>query len=112
MYTYGVAEGRLTPSELAELVSANPARLWGLWPQKGALLPGSDADVVIYDQEPENRITADTLHTLAGYTPYEGMRIQGNVRATISRGHVVWRDGRFTGRKGQGRFVPRQSHRQ
>jgi dihydropyrimidinase len=109
MYTYGVAEGRLTPSELVELVSANPARLWGLWPQKGTLLPGSDADIVIYDQEPESRITADALHALAGYTPYEGMRIRGKVRATISRGRVVWRDGQFIGRKGQGRFVPRQS---
>jgi dihydropyrimidinase len=110
MYTYGVAEGRLTPSELVELVSANPARLWGLWPQKGTLLPGSDADIVIYDQGPESRIAADALHTRAGYTPYEGMRIQGKVKTTISRGHVVWRDGQFTARKGRGRFVPRQSY--
>jgi len=107
-YTYGVAEGRLTLPQLVELLSANPARLWGLWPRKGALLPGSDADVVVYDPQPESAITAEDLHHLAGYTPYEGMQVQGRVRVTISRGQIIYREGRFTGQKGQGRFVERK----
>jgi dihydropyrimidinase len=109
MFTYGVAEGRLTLSQLVALLSANPARLWGLWPRKGALLPGSDADAVVYDPQPEGTLHADALHHLAGYTPYEGLRVQGRIKATISRGHIVYREGRFTGRKGRGRFVARQS---
>jgi len=108
MVTYGVVEGRLTFPQLAGLVSANPARVWGLWPRKGALLPGSDADVVVYDPEPQGLVSADALHHLAGYTPYEGLRVQGRVRATISRGQVIYREGRFTGRKGRGRFVARK----
>jgi len=107
MFTYGVAEGQLTLSQLVELLSANPARIWGLWPRKGALLPGSDADIVVYDPEPEGAITADDLHHQAGYTPYEGLWVQGQVRATISRGRIVYRKGRFVGRKGQGQFIKR-----
>lgn len=108
MFTYGVAEGRLTLPQLVKLLSANPARVWGLWPRKGALLPGSDADVVVYDPEPEGTVSAEGLHYLAGYTPYEGLRLQGRVRATISRGQVVYREGQFVGRKGRGQFLVRR----
>ena len=108
MVTYGVTEGRLTFSQLVGLLSANPARVWGLWPRKGALLPGFDADIVVYDPEPEGTISAENLHYLAGYTPYEGLRVQGRVKATISRGQVIYREGRFTGRKGRGQFVARR----
>jgi dihydropyrimidinase len=102
-----VAAGRLTLAQLAALLSVNPARLWGLWPRKGALLPGADADVVVYDPRAETVIRAAGLHHVAGYTPYEGLRVQGWVRATISRGKVVYQNGRFTGCKGWGRFVKR-----
>ena len=108
-YTYGVAEGRLTLPQMTALLSTNPARLWGLWPRKGSLLPGADADVVIYDPEPEGVIRAADLHHLAGYTPYEGLRVQGRVRTTIARGQVIYHEGRFTGRRGRGRFVGRSS---
>jgi dihydropyrimidinase len=107
-YTYGVTEGHLTLSQLVELVSANPARLWGLWPRKGVLLPGSDADIVIYDPEPESVINVESLHSLAGYTPYEGLPVQGRVKATISRGRIVYREGQFTGQKGWGQFLERK----
>ena len=106
-YTYGVAEGRLTLPQMVALLSTNPARLWGLWPRKGSLLPGAEADVVVYDPEPEGVIRAADLHHLAGYTPYEGLRVQGRVRTTISRGQVIYHEGRFTGRRGRGRFVGR-----
>jgi dihydropyrimidinase len=107
-YTYGVTKGHVTLSQLVELLSANPARLWGLWPRKGALLPGSDADIVIYDPEPEGTIRVENLHCLAGYTPYEGLRVQGRVKATISRGRIIYREGQFTGQKGWGQFLERQ----
>jgi len=108
MFTYGVAEGRLTPSHLVSLLSANPARLWGLWPRKGALRPGSDADIVVYDPAPESQICAEELHYLAGYTPYEGMPVHGRVKATVSRGEMIYHEGRFLGREGRGQFVRRE----
>ncbi len=108
MYTYGVAEGRLTLPQLVDLLSTNPARVWGLWPRKGSLFPGADADIVVYDPRPERSIHAESLHHLAGYTPYEGMRVQGEVKFTLSRGQVIYREGRFVGRKGRGRFIPRR----
>ncbi len=108
MFTYGVADGRLTLSRMSKLLSANPARLWGLWPKKGALQPGSDADIVVYDPAPTGQISAENLHHLAGYTPYEGMDVRGQVKATISRGQVVYREGRFVGLEGRGEFVKRR----
>lgn len=106
-YTYGVHAGRLSLIQLSDLLSSNPARVWGMWPRKGALLPGSDADLVVYDPEPESILTAERLHHVAGYTPYEGIPVQGRVRATISRGQVIIQDGQFRGRPGRGRFVER-----
>jgi dihydropyrimidinase len=108
MFTYGVAAGRLTLSHLTELLSANPARLWGLWPKKGTLQPGADADVIVYDPAPTDQISEENLHHLAGYTPYEGMDVRGQVRATIARGQVIYHQGRFIGVEGRGRFVSRE----
>jgi dihydropyrimidinase len=108
MVTYGVGQGRLTLPQLVGLLAANPARIGGLWPRKGALLPGSDADIVVYDPEPQAVVSAKRLHHGAGYTPYEGMPVQGRVKATISRGQIIYREGQFTGRKGQGRFLARE----
>jgi dihydropyrimidinase len=109
MFTYGVVDGKLALPQLAALLSTNPARTWGLWPRKGALRPGSDADVVVYDPAPEGRIHAEELHHRAGYTPFEGLRVRGRVRTTISRGRIIYREGQFVGRKGQGQFVARQA---
>ncbi len=102
--TYGVAQGRISWGRLAELTSTNPARLFGL-AQKGALAVGLDADVVVYDPRPERTLTADALHNLAGYTPYEGWRVQGAVRDVFVRGRQVVRDGAFVPAPGWGQFV-------
>ena len=107
MFTFGVADDRLSLPHLVELLSANPARLWGLWPRKGVLQPGADADIVVYDPSPTGTISADDLHHLAGYTPYRGFDVQGRVRTTISRGEIVYRQGGFGARKGRGQFVKR-----
>jgi dihydropyrimidinase len=103
--TEGVAAGRLTWSQLVNLTSTNPARIFGLYPRKGALRPGSDADVVIFDPRPESTIKASNLHNIAGYTPYENRPVRGRVRFTISRGQIVFKGGEFLGQRGAGRFV-------
>lgn len=108
MATYGVSDGYIDWSDLVRLLAANPAQIYNLWPRKGALLPGSDADIVLYDPAPAGAITAANLHSLAGYTPYEGMRVQGQVVATLRRGTFLVRDGAFTGSEGSGVYLPRE----
>jgi dihydropyrimidinase len=104
--THGVAAGRLSWSDVVRLTSSNPARLFGLYPRKGALLPGSDADIVVYDTKPTWTIKAAELHNIAGYTPYEGHEVYGRIRATISRGQILVRGGEFISHRGHGRFTP------
>lgn len=112
-YTFGVhlprAEGRPTEAlpltALARLMAADPARIFGLYPQKGAILPGSDADLLIYDPEPEVTLRAEAMHTVARYTPYEGMAVKGQVRTVLSRGEVLVSDGQLSGTPGRGRFL-------
>ncbi|OQA47010.1 MAG: D-phenylhydantoinase [Chloroflexi bacterium ADurb.Bin325] len=106
--THGVAAGRLTWPRLAALTSANPARIFGL-AAKGRLAAGLDADVVIYDPRPETTLRAERLHNLAGYTPYEGWRVQGAVRDVFVRGRRLVREGEFVGAAGWGRFVRAQT---
>ena len=74
-------------------------------PQKGAILPGSDADLLIYDPSPEVVIRAEELHTIGGYTPYEGMTVQGRVKTVLSRGEVIVHDGVLAAEPGRGRFL-------
>lgn len=92
-------------NQLVKVLSANPAKLFGLYPKKGIIAVGSDADVVIYDPEPEVTIKQENLHTIGGYTPYEGMTVQGKVRTTISRGKVLVHEGEFFGEVGRGQFL-------
>jgi dihydropyrimidinase len=102
--TEGVAAGRISWSRLVEVCCANPARIFGLG-DKGRLEPGADADVVIYDPRVEQTIRAEKLHNLAGYTPYEGWRVQGAVRDVFSRGRQLVREGEFIPAPGWGRFL-------
>jgi dihydropyrimidinase len=104
LVTHGVMQGRIRWSRLAELTSANPARIFGL-PRKGALAPGYDADVVIYDPRIEGCIRADRLHNLAGYSPYEGWPVRGAVRDVFCRGRRLVQDGEFAPAPGWGQFV-------
>lgn len=106
--TYGVLAGQLSWPDVARLLAANPAQIYNLWPRKGALLPGSDADVVLYDPAGERRITAEELHTIAGYTPYEGMLVKGRVVTSLRRGEFLMREGDFVGEKGSGSYLRRE----
>ena len=102
-----VAAGELDISRLASLCCAEPARLFGLYPRKGVIAVGSDADFVIIDPAAKKTLTFDMLHENTDYTPYEGMPITGYPVMTISRGEIIVENGRFTGLAGRGRFLKR-----
>lgn len=105
MYTYGVDRGRIELPQLVSLLATRPAELFGL-EGKGALKVGADADLVVYDPEPRWQLSDDSVYTRAGYTPFAGTEICGQVEMTVLRGQIVVRRGRFTGSRSQGRFVP------
>ena len=105
LYTFGVVEHRMKPRHLVRLLSANPARIFGLWPRKGDIRPGSDADLVLFDPRPTRTLSASELHSRAGFSPYEGLTVTGKVRTTICRGRVVYRDGAIVGDRGFGHFL-------
>ena len=108
IFSEGVAAGRLTLPRFVEIMSTNPARLFGLYPRKGTLVAGSDADVVVFDPRWKGTLRARQLHQHVDYTVFEGWQVKGRPRVTISRGCVVARDGRFVGTLGHGRFVARK----
>jgi dihydropyrimidinase len=103
----GVGGGRLTRERWVEVISTAPARLFGMYPRKGAVAVGSDADLVIYDPNRRRTISAKTHHMDVDYSCYEGREIQGGSDVVLSRGSVIVRNGEFTGRKGHGRFIRR-----
>ena len=103
----GVGKGRFSLNRCLELLSTNPAKIFGLYPQKGTIGVGSDADLVIVDPEMEVTLSPQQLHTAIDYSPYQGMRLKGYPVVTISRGEVIVEYGEFLGRPGRGRFLPR-----
>ena len=103
----GVVGGKLTRERWVEIISTAPARLFGMYPKKGAVAVGSDADLVVYDPTRTRKISAKTHHMNVDYSCYEGRQVQGASDVVLSRGAVIVRNGTFTGRKGQGRFVKR-----
>ena len=106
-----VAMGVLTLERMASLTSEAPARLYGLYPRKGAIAVGSDADFTVVDPDREWTIHASSLVGSAGWTPYEGMAVRGRVEMTIIRGRLVARDGRLVGAPGGGAFIARNGAR-
>ncbi|HXG26139.1 MAG TPA: dihydropyrimidinase [Candidatus Binatia bacterium] len=105
LYTVGVAGGRMTAERMVAVCSENPARSFGLYPQKGVISVGSDADLVVYQPEGERNLRDDELHSAAGYSPYAGMTIRGRVAATIVRGTLGFDGERILAPEGSGRFV-------
>ena len=108
LYQHGVNSGRISLNKMIELLSYNPARLFGMQPEKGSLNPGADADVVIFDPDRKIVLDKDEIHMETDYTPYAGMTITGYPVTTISRGNVIVSDGVFTGKEGAGRFIERK----
>ena len=105
----GVVGGRISRERWVEIVSTAPAKLFGMYPRKGAIAVGSDADIVIYDPARKHTISSETHHMDVDYSCYEGREVQGMSQIVMSRGSVVVRDGEFTGRKGAGRFIKRST---
>jgi dihydropyrimidinase len=103
----GVVGGRITRERWVDIVSTAPAKLFGMYPQKGAVAVGSDADLVIYDPNRRHTISAKTHHMDVDYSCYEGRSVQGGSDIVLSRGTVIVRDGEFTGHKGHGKFIKR-----
>lgn len=106
LYTYGVAEGRISLSRMTELLSSNPAKLFGMYPQKGALAAGSDGDIVIYDPNSTSSIQASANHSACDYDPYEGTPVTGRVDTVLLNGEPAVRGGALL-LEGRGRFIPR-----
>jgi dihydropyrimidinase len=103
----GVVAGRISRERWVEIVATAPAKLFGMYPRKGAIAVGSDADLVIYDPNRGRTISASTHHMDVDYSCYEGREVQGGSDVVLSRGTVIVRDGEFTGPKGHGQFIPR-----
>ena len=109
LFSEGVSAGRLDLQTFVQVISTNPARLFGMYPQKGVIAPGSDADLVFIDPEMEVTITHDILHENVDHTPYEGFKVKGWPVQTMIRGQVVVKDGELQVQPGFGRFIRRKS---
>ena len=107
LFSEGVLKGRLTLEQFIELTSAGPARLYGLYPRKGAIAVGADADLVLWDLGRKVAIRNDMLNHGCDYTPYEGFVVNAWPSTTLLRGEIVQQDGRVTARPGSGRFLKR-----
>jgi dihydropyrimidinase len=110
LFSAGVGKGHLSWQRFVEVCATGPARLFGLYPRKGTIAVGSDADLVIYDPNREVTLSYRDLHQQVDYCPYEGRTVRGYPRTVLLRGQVIVKDGRFVGRAGQGRFIPRQAY--
>ena len=105
MYSEGVLKGRIDINQFVRLTSTNVAKLYGLYPRKGTIAIGADADLVIWDTETPTTVTNNLLHHACDYTPYEGMELAAWPALTLSRGRTVWRDGELQVAAGHGEFL-------
>ena len=107
LYSEGVRKGRITLPQLVRYACTNPAKVAGLYPRKGTIEAGADADLVILNPETEQTITAGQMHGAADYTCYEGLKVMGRVERVLLRGKTIVRDGEFTGERGDGQYLHR-----
>ena len=112
IYSGGVAAGRFSVNRFVELVSTTPAKLFGLYPRKGTIAVGSDADLVIFDPNRKHTISAKTHHMRVDYSMFEGIQVMGMPITVLSRGRVVVESDKFLGRAGTGEFVKRSTYSQ
>jgi dihydropyrimidinase len=112
IYSGGVAAGRFSANRFVELVSTTPAKLFGLYPRKGTIAVGSDADLVIFDPSRKHTISAKTHHMRVDYSMFEGIQVTGMPVVVLSRGRVVVEGDKFLGAAGQGHFLKRALHAQ
>ena len=107
LWHHGVRAGRLTPEEFVGATSANAARIFNIHPRKGAVAVGADADIVVWDPEATRTLSARTHHSRNDFSIFEGMQVTGGAAVTLSRGRILWKDGKLTPHEGWGRYVDR-----
>ena len=103
--TFAISSGCLSLSQVVNLISTGPAKLFGLYPEKGSLMENTDADLVLFDPDYSWTLSKDTLHSASGYTAYEGMTVTGKAVMTYLRGRLVMGDGIYLGIPGDGRYI-------
>jgi dihydropyrimidinase len=110
VFSGGVNGGRFSVNRFVQLVSTAPAKLFGLYPRKGTIAVGSDADIVVFDPNEEMVISAATHHMRVDYSMFEGLRVKGVAKVVLSRGRVIIEHGEFKGRAGSGEFIKRRQY--
>ena len=103
----GVREGRISMNRFVEITSTAPAKIFGLYPRKGTIAIGADADVIVWDPNHEHMLSQKTLHMRIDYSPYEGRKVTGAPTHVLSRGETIVKSGKFLGRAGRGKFLKR-----
>jgi dihydropyrimidinase len=107
LWHHGVRTGKLTPQEFVRVTSTNTAQIFNIYPRKGTLAVGADADIVVWDPEKSRKISTKTDHQNIDFNIYEGMEVTGVAATTVSQGRVVWQDGELKAEKGRGRYIDR-----
>jgi dihydropyrimidinase len=107
IYHHGVNSGQLSLNRFVEITSTTPARIFGMYPKKGEIAPGSDADLVVWDPSALYTISAQTHHMRVDYSMFEGFPVRGNARTVLSRGEVIVDGGQFLGKPGRGQYLKR-----
>ena len=110
VHSKGVLEGRIGLNRMVDVLATTPAKLFGLFPKKGTIAVGSDADIVVFDPAKKLALTAATQHSKADYSLFEGTEVTGAPDIVLSRGRVVFENGVIEGRPGDGRFIKRAPH--
>ena len=109
IYHHGVNAGRLTLNRFAEITATAPAKIFGMYPKKGTIAPGSDADIVLWDPNAEHTISAATHNMRVDYSMFEGYKVKGNARQVFSSGELIVEHGKFIGKAGRGNYLKREA---
>ncbi|EGN35231.1 dihydropyrimidinase [Lachnospiraceae bacterium 1_4_56FAA] len=109
LFSEGVMKNRISLNRFVEVACTNPAKVYGLYPKKGILEPGADADLIILDPEREQTLTHANMHGAVDYTVYEGVPVKGYIDLVMQRGNVIAKENRFTGARGAGEFIHRKT---
>ena len=107
IHEFGVRTGRISLNRMVELLATNPAKLFGLYPRKGTLAVGSDADIVVFDPSKQLTISASTHHSASDYNLYEGTEVTGSPEVVLLRGNVLVENGELLAKPGSGQFIKR-----
>jgi len=110
LFHHGVSQKRITLNRWVEIVATTPAKMFGLYPRKGTIAVGSDADLVVWNPETEHTISASTHHMRVDYSMFEGFTVKGNAETVLSRGDVVVDKGQWFGKAGRGTFIKRDTY--